>query len=169
MGKSSKIITPILMLALGLVLGVLSRLLDIYTQNLGNIFSQFAIWILLGTVISIYSKTKFRAMLNVFLLCIGMLATYYFTAFVTEGVYSDIFIIGWTVFALCSPVMAFVTWHTKGKGVFAKIISVGIVVVSFASSVLFFDRLRVYDFIINAVLVYFLFFKKIKRPNSEER
>lgn len=169
MNKSSRIITPILMLVLGLVLGVLSRLLDIYTQNLGNIFSQFAIWILLGTVISIYSKTKFSAMLNVFLLCIGMLATYYFTAFVTEGVYSNIFIIGWTAFALCSPIMAFVTWHTKEKGFFVRIISVGIVAVSFVSSILFFDKLRVYDFIINAVLVYFLFFKKIKRPDGEER
>ncbi len=129
MGKNNKLLTPFLMLALGLVLGVLSRLLDIYTQNLGNIFSQFAIWILLGTVVSIYSKTKFRAMLNVFLLCIGMLATYYFTAFVTDGVYSNIFIIGWTAFALCSPIMAFVTWHTKEKGNLAKIISVGIVAV----------------------------------------
>ncbi len=169
MGKSSKIIQPILMLVLGLGLGVLSRLFDIYTQNLGNIFSQFAIWILLGTIIAIYSKTKFRAMLNVLLFCIGMLATYYFTAYIIDGVYSKIFIIGWTVFALCSPVIAFITWHTKEKGVFAKIISAGIVAVSFASSVLFFDRLRVYDFIINAVLVYFLFFKKIKRPDRKER
>lgn len=71
--------------------------------------------------------------------------------------------IGWTVFALCSPLMALVTWYAKEKGIFSKIIGMGIVFVSLASSVIFFDRLRVYDFIINAVLMYLLFVKKIER------
>ncbi len=158
-----KILNPICMFGCGLLLGVVSRLLDIYTQNLGNIFSQFAIWILIGTVISIYSKTQKKAMINILSFCIGMLITYYFVAFITKGVYSSIFIIGWTVFALCSPIMAYFTWLSKEKGIFPKIICVGIVLVSFLSSIIFFDRLRAYDFIINAVLIYVLFFKKIKR------
>ena len=41
------------MFGVGLIFGVISRLLDIYTQNLGDIFSQMAIWILIGTLISI--------------------------------------------------------------------------------------------------------------------
>lgn len=41
------------MFGAGLILGVISRLLDIYTQNLGEIFSQMVIWILIGTLISI--------------------------------------------------------------------------------------------------------------------
>ncbi len=158
-----KVFPPLSMLCFGLVLGVLSRILDIYTQNLGNIFSQFAIWILLGTIIAIYSRTKGAAMLHVLSFCIGMLLTYYCTALITEGVYSEIFIVGWSLFALCSPVMAYFAWLSKEKGVFPKIISVGIISVSFASSILFFDRLRVYDFIINAILAYFLFFRKVQR------
>ena len=50
------ILNPISMFLIGLILGVISRLLDIYTQNLGNILSQMAIWILFGILISIYSK-----------------------------------------------------------------------------------------------------------------
>ena len=142
----------------GLCLGIISRLLDIYTQNLGNIFSQMAIWILFGVLISIYSKNKRKAMLNVLLFCIGMLITYYFVAFITNGVYSSTYIIGWSIFALCSPVMAYFT-----KGLFAKIISIGIVIVSILSSIILFDRLRIYDYIINLILIYTLFFKKIKR------
>ena len=151
------------MFLFGFGLGALSRILDIYTQNLGNIFSQFAIWILIGTVISIYSETKKKAMGNVLVFCIGMLITYYFVAMITKGVYSNIFILGWSVFALCSPIMAYFTWLSKEKGIFPKIICVGIVMVSFLSSILFFDRLRIYDFLINGVLVYILFFKKIDR------
>lgn len=53
-----KILRPHRMFCIGLILGIISRIFDIYTQNLGNIFSQMAIWILFGTLISIYSKTK---------------------------------------------------------------------------------------------------------------
>ena len=157
------ILNPISMFVLGLVLGIISRLLDIYTSNLGNIFSQMAIWILFGVLISIYSKTKKKAMINILPFCIGMLITYYFVAFITKGVYSDTYIIGWTIFALCSPVFAYFTWMTKEQGIFSKIISIGIVLVSILSSIILFDRLRIYDFVIDGIIVYYLFFKKIER------
>lgn len=158
-----KLLNPLGMFILGLVLGVISRLLDIYTTNLGNIFSQMAIWILFGVLISIYSSSKKKAMLNIFPFCIGMLITYYFVAFITKGVYSNSFIIAWSIFAFCSPILAYFTWMTKQKGIFPKIISIGIILVSMLSSVVLFDRLRIYDFIINGIMIYFLFIKKIDR------
>ena len=158
-----KILNPESMFVIGLLLGIVSRLLDIYTQNLGNIFSQLAIWILFGTLISVYSETKKKAMLNIFPFCIGMLITYYFVAFITKGVYSNIIILCWTIFSFCSPILAYFTWMTKESGVFPKIISLGIVVTSVLSSIVFFDRLRVYDLIINVILIYYLFIKKIER------
>ena len=76
------ILNPPGMFFTGLLLGIFSRLMDIYTQNLGNIFSQMAVWILFGVLISIYSKTKKKAMLNIMPFCIGMLITYYIAAFI---------------------------------------------------------------------------------------
>lgn len=157
------ILNPLSMLFTGLILGVISRLLDIYTQNLGNIFSQMAIWILFGVLISIYSRTKKQAMLNILPFCLGMLVTYYFAAFVTNGVYSKIYIVGWTVFALLSPIFAYLVWMTKERGIFPEIISTGVVLISILSSAILFDRLRVYDFAIDGIMIYFLFFKKVKR------
>lgn len=157
------VLNPISLFFIGLVLGVISRLLDIYTQNLGNMFSQMAIWILFGVLISIYSKTKKKAMQNIWPFCIGMLITYYFVAFISKGVYSSIFITGWTIFAFCSPILAYFTWMTKEKGVFPKFISIGIISISILSSVILFGRLRVYDFIIDGLMMYYLFFKKIER------
>ena len=151
------------MFCIGLILGVISRLLDIYTQNLGEIFSQMAIWILLGTLISIYSKTKKMAMMNIFPFCIGMLITYYIVAIITHGVYSRSFIIGWTIFALCSPMFAFFTWMAKEKGIIPKIISIGIIIVCVLSSIILFDKLRIYDFLIDGLLIYYLFIKKVER------
>ena len=157
------ILNPISMFIIGLILGIISRLLDIHTTNLGNIFSQMAIWILFGVLISIYSDSKKKAIINIFPFCIGMLITYYYVAFITKGVYSNIIIIGWTIFALFSPILAYFTWMTKEKGLFPKIISLGIIIISMLSGIILFDRLRIYDFIINGILVYFLFFKKVER------
>ncbi|HOQ36867.1 MAG TPA: DUF6518 family protein [Acetivibrio sp.] len=158
-----KLLNPASMFCVGLLLGIISRLLDIYTKNLGNIFSQMAIWILFGVAISIYSSSKKKAMANILPFCIGMLITYYTVAILTKGVYSIDFIVGWTVFAFFSPILAYFTWMTKEKGILPKIISIGIVAVSILSSIVLFDRLRIHDFIINGLMIYLLFFKKIKR------
>ncbi|MGN1324175.1 MAG: hypothetical protein ACI4VR_03130 [Bacilli bacterium] len=50
---------------------------------------------------------------------------------------------------------------TKEKGIIAKIISAGVVLVSILSSIILFDRLRIYDFLIDGLLIYYLFFKKV--------
>lgn len=158
-----KTLNPTCMFIIGLLLGIISRLLDIYTQNLGNIFSQIAIWVLFGTIISIYSESKKKAMLNILPFSIGMLITYYFVAFITRGVYSTSFIICWTIFAFISPILAYFTWMTKEKGIVPKIISVGVVFVSVISSIIIFDGPRWYDFVINIILLYYLFIRHVER------
>ena len=158
-----KLLSPPVMAVCGLAIGAIVRMLDIYTQNLGEIFSQMAVWILLGALISVYSPSPKRAAVNVLLFCLGMLATYYAAAAITHGVYSRSYIVGWTVFALCSPVFAFLAWHAKERGVFPKIVSIGIIAVSVLSSILLFDRLRIYDFVIDGTLFFFLFIKKVDR------
>ena len=166
--NSKRILNPVSMFVFGLVLGTVSRILDIFTENLGEIFSQMAVWILIGVIIAIYSRTKKKAMVNVLLFCIGMLITYYVTAVITKGVYGQSYIIGWTVFALCSPIFAYFTWMTKEPGVLPKIISVCIVAVSVLSSVIMFDGFRLYDVVIDGALIYFSFIKKIHRKNRRQ-
>lgn len=134
-------------------------MLDIYTTNLGNIFSQMSVWIFLCTVIAVLSSTPFRAAVNVFLFCIGMLVTYYITAELTSSVYSTLFIYGWTVFALLSPALGFCTWYAKGKGFLSKSIVAGIILVMLAAAVILFDKIRVAD-IVFAVLTGFVLLKK---------
>lgn len=169
--RQSKFLNPWVMFLTGLAIGVASRLFDIYFVNLGELFSQMAIWILIGTLISIYSPTRKAAMLNIFPFCIAMLITYYATAIITDGVYGWSFIFGWTVFALFSPLMAFLAWTAKCDGAFAKLIACGIVLSAPLSSLILFESVRFHDFVITAVLLYFLFFKNIDsyRRNSNEK
>ena len=164
MGK--RLLNPLTMFVMGLCAGILSRLLDICTQNLGEIFSQMAVWILLGTLISIYSGTPKRAAANTLSFCLGMLMAYYAVAALTHGVYNTVFIIGWTAFALCSPVLAYLTWMTRRGGMVSQIIRIGIVAVSVLSSVVLFDGFRIHDLLIDGCLVYFLFFAGVQRNDA---
>ncbi len=157
----TRLLNPLTLFAGGLLLGTAARLFDIYLQMLGEIFSQMAVWILLGTLIAVYSPTRKAAMRNILPFCIGMLITYYATAILTDGVYGRSFIVGWTVFALLSPFMAYLAWMTKQRGVLPKLIGAGIVLISVLSSILLFDRLRIYDFVIDALLIYFFSRKSI--------
>ena len=163
MRKARRLLRPVPLIAAGLVLGMAARLFDIYCQMLGEVFSQAAVWILLGTLIAIYSPTKRAAMRNILPFCLGMLLTYYATAMLTHGVYNWSFILGWTAFAFLSPVMEYFAWMAKGRGAPAKVIGAGIVLVSILSSIVLFDRLRIYDLAIDGLLIYFLFFRRVER------
>ena len=162
-----KFLNPAVMLLFGLLLGAASRLFDLYTALLGDIFSQMAIWILLGTLIAVYSPTKKRAMLNILPFCLGMLVTYYAVAILTKGVYGRAYIIGWTVFALFSPLLAYLTWMTKQPGVWPKLIAAGVLGVSLYSSLFLFGWFHLYDAVINLLLAYILFFQQIDRTSVQ--
>lgn len=51
----------------------------------------------------------------------------------------------------------------KEKGIIPKIISIGIIIVCVLSSIILFDKLRIYDFLIDGLLIYYLFIKKVER------
>lgn len=153
----------LLFFVLGAALGVIAKLLDIYTSDLGNMFSQMSVWILLGTLIAVFSRTRLQAAVRVFMFCVGMLITYYITAEVTDSVYGMSFVYGWAAFSLCSPVFAMLTWMTKEKGFLPKLISLGILAVTLGCSIVMFGGPRIYDAVILLALVYVLFLAKIKR------
>lgn len=156
-----KIIFNILIFGfIGAFLGVLSKMFDIYTTNLGNIFSELSIWILFGVFIVYFSKTRKEAMINVFLFCVGMLISYYLTGEFTHSIYAKTFIIGWSIFSLFSPIFAYFVWFTKRKGAFGKIISWGILLFTLLASIFLFDGPRWYDILILTLLFYILFIRK---------
>lgn len=143
--------------AAGLASGAAIKLLDIYTTNLGNIFSQLSVWILICTVISVYSASPKRAAVNVFVFCAGMLAAYYASAELLGSVYSLTFVYGWAVFSLFSPVLAYITWYAKGKHAVSRLLSAAVILVMLAAAVVLFDRIRVSDIVIAALTAAVLF------------
>ena len=163
------ILNPISLFFIGAILGIISKLLDIlfvgnlFMMTLGYMFSDLPIWVLLGILISIYSDTRKKAMINIFPFCIGMLISYYVTAELTNAVYSWNFIKGWTIFSCLSPLFAYFTWKTTEEGLFAKFISIGIILVTIIGNYILVRTFTIPDLIIIPIIVYFLFIKKVKR------
>lgn len=144
----------------GLAVGAGIRLLDIYTTNLGNVFSQLSVWILICTALAVFSPNPRLAAAKVFTFCAGMLATYYLVAEISGGVYGMSFVYGWAVVTLVSPFAAYAVWYARGRGAAANIIAVGVILVMLAGEVLLFDKLRVSDIICMILCVIVLFYRK---------
>lgn len=135
----------------GLAIGILAKLLDIYTENIGNVFSRLSIWIFICSLISIFSSSPQRTGAYVFSFCFGMLLTYYMTAALTNNVYSMAFVFGWFIVALFAPFMGVWVWYAKNSGIFSVIICIGVIVVMLFAARLFFDKIRISDIVLAAL------------------
>lgn len=160
--KRGRYVHALFSLAAGLAAGAAVRLLDIYTTNLGNIFSELSVWILLCTALAVFSANPGLAAAKVFLFCTGMLASYYLAAELTGGVYSMTFVYGWTVVAIISPFAAYAAWYARGHGAAANVLSAGIIAVMLVGEFVLFDRLRVFDIICAVLCAIVLFYRKTK-------
>lgn len=163
------ILHPISMFIIGLLTGIIIKLIDIHFRvqhfgfSLSDVFSELGIWILIGVIISLFSKNKKYAMLNIFLFSIGMLITYYIIAEVTNSIYGWTFIKGWSVFACLSPMLAYLVTLTKEKGLLSLIIKIGIILVYLITNIIIFGGPRIYDIVFILILIYLLFIKKCKK------
>lgn len=129
---------------LGFALGVLQKWMDgspsnifpwlIQQLDIRNYFGQLSIWILLATVISVYSKTPLRASINTFLFFISMLAGYYLYCNYVLGFLPRTYMMIWVVISFASIFMAYICWYAKGEGIIAIIISSAIIGVLFAQA-----------------------------------
>ena len=118
---------------LGFLLGILQKWIDgtggsnlpliLQQLDIRNYFGRLAIWILLGTIISVYSESPLRAAINTFSFFISMLAGYYLYCNYVLGFLPRTYMIMWIVIAFASFFMAYICWYAKGNGTIAIIIS----------------------------------------------
>lgn len=129
-------INTIAILFLGVALGTFSKYLDFRQGELPSVLSaidgaldihnflgRFAVWVLIGLCISVYSNSAIRASVNVFVFFVGMVASYYLYSNCIAGFFPKSYAIIWFGFTAISPFMAFACWYAKGKSKPAFILS----------------------------------------------
>lgn len=110
---------------LGFVLGVLQKWMDgtgssaiptiLQQLDIGNYFGRLAIWILLATIISVYSESPLRAAINTFFFFISMLAGYYLYCNYILGFLPRTYMMMWIVIAFASFFWHMSVGMPKGK------------------------------------------------------
>ncbi len=130
---SRKFLYSTLIFIAGVILGVISKVLDETASNLlpyflevldlSNFFSRMGVWIFLAMLISAYSKSPVRSAINVFLFFVGMVGSYYLYTIMIAGFFPKSYMMIWIIMTVISPFLAFVCWYAKGKGIIAICIS----------------------------------------------
>jgi hypothetical protein len=128
-----QIVITLGIILLGFFLGIMQKWIDgtggsdlpliLQQLDVGNYFGRLAIWILLGTIISMYSKSPLRAAINTFIFFISMLAGYYIYCNYILGFLPRTYMMMWIVIAFASFFMAYICWYAKGEGFIAIFIS----------------------------------------------
>ena len=128
-----QIVITLGVILLGFSLGVFQKWIDgtggsslpsiLQQLDIGNYFGRLAIWILLGTIISVYSESPLRAAINTFFFFISMLTGYYIYCNFVLGFLPRTYMLMWIVISFVSIFMAYICWYAKGDGIIAIIIS----------------------------------------------
>lgn len=126
----------------GGVLGYISKWLDLLELdstvgwhriveqwNLGVVFSEFPIWILLALAIAVLSASPARASLNVFFFLGAMCLSYHVYTILHAGFNPLSYMLGWYILAAGSTVLAAVCWYGRGVTIWSVILDVLILAV----------------------------------------
>lgn len=123
----------------GVLLGIFSKWLDnlaldngiwwhriIERFDLGNFFSEMAVWLLIALIIAVFSSSALMAALNVFAFFAGMCVSYHLYSILFAGFNPSSYMVIWYIITLISPALAVLCWYAKGKGMIPILLDTGI-------------------------------------------
>lgn len=97
------------------------RILEV--TDLGNFFSDLAIWLLLALAIALYSPSEKEAAINVFLFFAGMCIAYHLFSILFGGFNPLSYMMRWYLITLISPLLALLCRYAKKEGIPSLILS----------------------------------------------
>ena len=141
----NQIINTFFIFLFGIALGIISKWLDnlaiddtvgwqhiLGILDLRNVFSSMEIWVFLGIIISIFSRTPLRASVNVLLFFVGMTVSYHLYTIFYCGFNPETYMMIWYTITIISPIFAYACWYARGKNFVANILKIGILLVMFS-------------------------------------
>ena len=142
--RGNALLVSIAVVFAGVMLGILSKWLDniaiddtitwhriIERLDLGNFFSDIAVWLLIALAIAAFSYSASRAALNVFLFFTGMCGAYHICTIVFSGFNPTSYMMIWYGLTLLSPILAVLCWYAKGTSKISVVLDIMIMAVFF--------------------------------------
>ena len=127
-----KILQVALSFSFGILLGFIIKYSDTIPSNefmgsfwstISEISSRLGIWVLLATIITVYSDNPRIGAIKVFVFFTGMMLIYYFYSMKLFGFFPTYYFIRWGLIALASSIGAYILWFSRGKGWIAALCS----------------------------------------------
>jgi hypothetical protein len=109
----------------GILLGVIAKFSDTVPSNgdigmffsfISDITTNLGIWVVMATLIAVWSRSPIYASLKVLTFFLGMLLAYYVYSQVLFGFFPTYYFIRWGIIALVSPIAAYTVWFSRGEG-----------------------------------------------------
>ncbi|MEL7570279.1 MAG: hypothetical protein AAGU14_06910 [Eubacteriaceae bacterium] len=116
----AKIIYSAAVIAAGLLLGYIAKATD-SVNIIGDITTEFGIWVFLSALASVYSSKPIYAAINVTLFFLAMLCSYYIYGQLVLGFFPKAYFLGWRTAAFMSSAYGAVVWFSKEKGIISII------------------------------------------------
>ena len=107
------------------------RLMD--ALDLGNFFSEPAVWLLAALLLAVFSASARRAALNVFVFFAGMCAAYHLYTVCFSGFDPASYMMLWYGITAISPLLGALCWYARGSGMAALVLGIGILAVFWIS------------------------------------
>jgi hypothetical protein len=117
-----EIFTALGVLLLGILLGVIAKAAD-SVSVIGDIGTDLAVWVLLGTLIAAYSRRPASAAVNELLFFLGLLAGYYAYCQFVLGFFPQAYCLGWLIVAVIASPCAAVLWFARSPGLTGSLIT----------------------------------------------
>lgn len=140
--RSRQIRDTLIIILFGFLLGVVQKRIDgnanlpsfLQQLDIANYFGRLSIWILLGTVLSVYAETPLRAGINTSLFLLSMIAGYYLYCHYVLGFLPKQYMMIWVAISVFSFFLAQLCWYARGQGLVAVMLSGIILGVLFAQT-----------------------------------
>jgi len=107
---------------LGILLGVIAKAAD-SVSLIGDIGTDLAVWVLLGTLIAAYSRRPFSAAINELLFFLGLLVGYYAYCQFVLGFFPQAYCLGWLIVAVLAAPCAAILWFARSPGLTGSLIT----------------------------------------------
>ena len=140
--RSRQIRDTLLIILFGFLLGMVQKRIDgngnlpsfLQQLDIANYFGRLAVWVLLGTILSVYAETPLRAGINTSLFFLSMIAGYYLYCNYVLGFLPKQYMMVWVAISVVSFFLAQLCWYAKGQGPIAVTLSGIILGVLFAQT-----------------------------------
>ena len=140
--RSRQIRDTLIIVLFGFLLGVVQKRIDgnvnlpffLQQLDIANYFGRLAVWVLLGTILSVYAETPLRAGINTSLFFLSMVAGYYLYCHYALGFLPQQYMMMWAAISAVSFFLAQLCWYAKGQGSIAVTLSGIILGVLFAQT-----------------------------------